>query len=109
MITLPPEILNLKKAYATDKIDPTPTSLLIKELQVNYQAESYEPRYLRERLVVTIRDHATTTTFAGSSNGTHYRRQYLLYDFLPSYWSDDANTYDSHVIDQDGLLRRLRW
>ena len=109
MIPLPLEILKLIKTYASDRTDPTPTSLLMKELHFNYQAESHEPRYWPERLVVTIRDHAATTTFAPSSNGTHYSRRYFLYDFLPSYWSDYANTYDSHVLDHDDLLRRLRW
>ena len=92
---------------------PTPTASLIKTLRFDYTPVVNEPVYWPLRLVVQaidpdnderVRFNTTERVFSDRST-----RQYILHDFLPSYWSEYANTYDGKVYDDHELLRLLLW
>ena len=110
---LPHECRELIKGYASDKLPPTATAMMIKKLQFDYMPIVNEPVYWPLRLVVKpidpddderMRFHTTSKNYSDRR-----RRQYMLHDFLLSYWSDYANTYDFKVYDDHDLLRLLLW
>ena len=111
MKQLPSEVKKLIREFASDRLLPTPTALLIKQLHFQYQNETERHGiYLPDRLMVTT---MSPTRFLDGSYSTivhdDYIRRYHLADFLPSYWSDYANTFDSTAYDDESIERRLRW
>ena len=110
---LPSEVKQLVRDYASDKLPPTVTAMMIKRLQFDYMPVVNEPVYWPLRLVVKpidpddderMRFHTTSLNYSD-----RLRRQYMLHDFLPSYWSDYANTFDKGVYDDHELLQLLHW
>ena len=111
MKQLPSEVKKLIREFASDRLLPTPTALLIKQLHIQYQNETERHGiYLPDRLMVTT---MSPTRFLDGSYSTIAHddliRRYHLVDFLPSYWSDYANTFDSTAYDDENIVRRLRW
>ena len=89
--------------FASDRLPPTPTASLIKELDFQYHETTDTWAYLPQRLEVRSKP---PVRFNDGDN-IHMRR-YYLHDFLPSYWSDYAATYDGAVYDDPDLLQRLQ-
>ena len=110
---LPDECKQLIKGYASDRSPPSPTALLMKQLRFEYQNEAnIDGIYLPYRLMITT---MPPTRFMNWSYevptivNDDYIRRYHLTDFLPSYWSDYACTFDSTAYDDENVVRRLRW
>ena len=110
---LPDECKQLIKGYASDKLPPSPTALLMKQLRFEYQNEAnIDGVYLPYRLMITT---MPPTRFMNRSYevptivNDDYIRRYHLTDFLPSYCSDYARTFDSTAYDDENVVRRLRW
>ena len=99
---LPRDVITNIKAFASDKLPPSPTAKLIKTLQFEYKDTTYDNDIYRpHRLEVT----ATEGRYFGRkffnapnpNNGMFLfsaKREYIISDFLPSYWSFYANTID---------------
>ena len=114
MKKLPAEINKLIREYATDKLQPSPTALLLKDLRFNYLPATVHPVYWPLRLCVEITNTDPFVRFLRLREymfwqGNRRRRQYMLHDFLPSYWSEYANTYDSKVYEYHDLCQILHW
>ena len=110
---LPQEIRTKIKEFASDKTPPTPTAEILKHLQFRYfsECQGHIP-YRPARLMVWVDDN-NCTRFVGIrecwlSRNSSFRRFYRLSDFLPSYWSDFADTHDSKVYDDPDMERRLQ-
>ena len=104
---LPDECKQLIKGYASDRLPPSQTSLLMKQLRFQYENETdLYGTYLPDRLMITT---MPPTRFMTTIARDDCIRNYQLVDFLLSYWSDYANTFDSTAYDDPDLLRRLRW
>ena len=96
---LPTEVNQLIREFASDKLPPTPTAQLIKTLQFEYNDFSYENDVFRPyRLEVTATeghfDFLDHSEPPGSRTNLVYwpTREFIISNFLPSYWSDYANT-----------------
>ena len=88
-VPLPSDVLRIIKQYASDKLPPTPTATIMKQVKTTHVAESnHHGIYMPERLLVTTEWPTTCyrTIFTW--------RCYFISDLLPSYWSDYANTLD---------------
>ena len=112
MKMLPTEVNQLIREYATDKLQPSATALLIKDVQFDYLPVVDNPIYWPRRLEIRIVNHDPFVRFLNLRQhkiprGNRRMRQYLLHDFIPSYWSDYADTYDGDLYDDVELLRRL--
>ena len=108
MKRLPNDVTQLVREFASDKIPPTPTALLLKDLRFDYMPEVHEPVYWPLRLSISIRDPATGIRFLSAEYGRRFRRRFMLHDFIPSYWSSYADTFDGEVYEDSELLRRLQ-
>ena len=98
MHELPSDIKRRIREFASDKLPPTPTCLLVKELDFKYYDTTDAGIYFPRRLEVRSK-----------LNNTLMRR-YWLHDFLPSYWSLYADTFDDVVYsDLEDVARRLRF
>ena len=89
MNKLPNDVLKNIRGYASDVYPPTPTAELIRTLRFEHREMTEENGiYFPRRLEVSAAEghfiRAMPTT----------RRNYLTNDFLPSYWSEYANTMD---------------
>ena len=83
MKQLPSEVKKLIREFASDRLLPTPTALLIKQLHFQYQNETERHGiYLPDRLMVTT---MSPTRFLDGSYSTivhdDYIRRYHLVDF----------------------------
>ena len=110
---LPDECKQLIKGYASDRSPPSPTALLMKQLRFEYQNEAnIDGIYLPYRLMITT---MPPTRFMNRSYevptivNDDYIRRYHLADFLPSYWSVYASTFDEVYNDREDVERRLQW
>ena len=98
---LPRDVISNIKAFASDKLPPSPTAKLIKTLQFEYKDTTYDDDIFRpHRLEVTATegrfDFLDQSEPAGSRINLVYSetREFIISDFLPSYWSFYANTID---------------
>ena len=101
MNKLPADVITNIKAFASDKLPPTPTAKLIKTLQFEYKDTIYDNDIYRpHRLEVTAAegrfDFLDQSEPAGSRINLVYSetRELIISNFLPSYWSIYANTID---------------
>ena len=98
MNKLSPELKQLIRQFASDRLPPTPTAALIKTLQFKYEDANDHVVYLPRRLEVTTpADSFTTIRFDAGLEALISavdRRVYYLDDFLPIYWIFCANTMD---------------
>ena len=97
MKPLPDEVKLLIRSYASDRVAATPTALIMKKLTMSYKEATDDNNiYLPPRLVVEAASGAyflRPQTLAQSR--PHNEQTFYLHDFLPSYWSDYANAFDS--------------
>ena len=98
---LPRDVITNIKAFASDKLPPSPTAKLIKTLQFEYKDTTYDNDIYRpHRLEVTAAegrfDFLDQSEPAGSRINLVYSetREFIISNFLPSYWSIYANTID---------------
>ena len=110
MNQLPRECKQLIRGYASDRLPPTPTASLIKELDFEYHETTDIGIYLPQRLEVRSKPPVRFSDSDEYRNRfiSTYMRRFYLQDFLPSYWSDFADTYDGAVYDDPDLLQRLQ-
>ena len=108
MNQLPRECKQLIRSYASDKLPATPTASLIKELDFEYHETTDRGIYLPQRLEVRSKPPVRFSDDYRNRIISTYMRRYYLHDFLPSYWSDHADTYDGAVYDDPDLLQRLQ-
>ena len=109
MNKLPADVISNIKAYASDKLPPSPTAKLIKTLQFEYKDTTYDNDIFRPyRLEVTASDgRYFGKKFMGGLLESYWsidnphtmflvsaKREYIISDFLPSYWSIYADTID---------------
>ena len=101
-LPLPENLLTNVKEFASDKLGIHPTAQLIKELEFQYKPEENKygwGLYRPGRLEV-------------SSNNAHFIRPantaspgpnltFILTDFLPSYWSNESDTFDRDVYEAE--------
>ena len=105
---LPPELKLIIRDYASDQTRPSPTAHLMKDLQFDYLPVVNEPVYWPRRLVVQVMNHDPFVRFLNlREQGNRRLRQYMIHNYIPSYWSDYADTFDSEVYEDEELLRRL--
>ena len=97
LTSLPSEVKMLIKAYSSDKLPPTPTASLIKRLQFRYHESTEDAAlyYLPRRLEVRVDEPIRFIVY-----DDHHIRRFYLNDFLPSYWSAYANTFDTYCPKQ---------
>ena len=100
---LPRECKQLIRGYASDKLPATPTALLISKLDFQYHETNPTGIYLPRRLEVR-----TMPPVRFSDGDNLYMRRYYLHDFLPSHWSNYADTYDGAAYDDPNLFQRLQ-
>ena len=113
MKMLPTEVNQLIREYATDKLQPSATALLIKDLEFDYLPVVDNPVYWPRRLQIRIVNHDPFVRFLNINDdflqlGNRRQRQFMIHNFIPSYWSDYADTYDGDVYDDPELLQRLQ-
>ena len=99
MNELPKDVRKNIRDYASDVYKPTPTADLIRTLRFEHkEASDDDGRYLPYRLEVTAMDGHfncfNDTSYRYSFAVPIPRRNYYITDFLPSYWSDYADTMD---------------
>ena len=94
MKPLPDEVKLLIRSYASDRVAATPTALIMKKLRISYKEASNDNNiYNPARLVVEA--EAPTRFSDNMTRHPLYERSYYLHDFLPSYWSLYADTFDN--------------
>ena len=85
MNRLPHTVNSLVREYASGRVAPHPTACLIKALTFTQKPKQFTPVYYPSRL--EVRCPASFTT------GKKTKR-YNTTDFIPSYWSEYADTFD---------------
>ena len=116
MLKLSPELKQLVRQFASDRLPPTPTADLIKTLQFKYKMATDNVIYLPRRLEVRAKDaYFIRRKIPSGQPLLATTRTYYLSDFQPSYWSDYADTMDrgdksEYAYDDNayGLMRRLQ-
>ena len=101
MNKLPADVISNIKAFASDQLPPSPTAKLIKTLQFEYKDTTYDNDIYRpHRLEVTATEGHFDWLDWSHRVGLRINlvfsatREYIISDFLPSYWSFYANTMD---------------
>ena len=99
MNELPKDVRKNIRDYASDLYKPTPTAELIRTLRFEHkEASDDDRRYLPHKLEVNATDGHfncfTDTSYHYSFAVPIPKRNYYITDFLPSYWSDYADTMD---------------
>ena len=94
---LPCEVRQVIRQFVSDKLPLTPTAAIMKHVNFNYESETdeYYGVYEPDRLIVTAIPPTRFINTLGMLRHPHdHTRVYLLDDFIPSYRSGDANTFD---------------
>ena len=94
---LPCEVRQVIRQFASGKRPLTPTAAIMRHVNFNYESETdeYYGVYEPDRLIVTaIPPTRFINTLGIRRHPYPHTRVYILDDFIPSYWSDYANTFD---------------
>ena len=90
MKPLPDEVKLLIRSYASDRVAATPTALIMKKLRISYKDASID-----NNIYKVVVAEAPTRFSDNMTRHPLYERSYYLHDFLPSYWSLYADTFDN--------------
>ena len=107
---LPREVHQLIRNFASDQLPPSQSARLIKQLRFQYRGECVLPVYRPLGLEITAGDAYFTTRVDGRHHKVH-GRHYAPQNFLPSYWSLYANSFDDryqHVNPNDMFAHVLQ-
>ena len=114
MNKLPAAVKIQIREYASDKLQPSPTAKLIKQLSIAYQPSRLVPSCKLFALVVRANHPQRFTDKLylddlENSGCNEHERYYYLSDFLPSYWSSDYwNHRTGSPYDDETYHDRLR-
>ena len=108
-LPLPESLLTNVKEFASDKLNAHPTAQLIKDLEFHYKPEENKYGwgvYRPHRLEVSSTSAHFIRPTDTASPGPHLT--FLLTDFLPSYWSNESDTFDRGVYEREYINNWLR-